>query len=305
MRHARRIIATVLGGLAIGLTGCGTEVDSATGILLAMTPSSQSGGISVQLTRAARAAQALPDNTDSVTITVSGGALRAPVSKTITSDQFINNQAQLSIDKLPPGEIQIDAVVYDTQGNSISMGGAKATIKVGQITAVALNLVTKGATGGAAVTVDSTVIYDDPVLSVPPQPIGTQTMLVAPPADSLTCPGWLKAVHLVRLQAVKLSVSDRMAYRTYFDFTYNYFDAAGFVSASFTGALDGGQPALALLGRFVPDDGTDAQRFLVGKSGVFKAAADGTLYLGANTWLKKLSPSSFVGDFSVTMTDVK
>lgn len=302
MRPIPSILTAIALGSSVGLTGCGTTLDDATGVLVAMRSTSGLGGVAVSLTRQSRTVQALPANTASVKITVSGHGLRAPLSKTITEEQFINNTAMLNIDKLPPGEVQLDAVVYDDQGNSISMGGAKATIRVGETTQVALNLITRGATGNAVVTVDSKVVYDDPILAVPIPPVSPKTLSISPVNDSTCTPGWTSTMRVERGQILKLTVTDRIAYRGGSDFVYNYYDPTGFSSYAFTGQLDATLPVLALVGKFISDDG-DVVRFAIGKTGSFKAPGGGKLYLGANTWVKSSHVSYFSGSFSVAIAD--
>lgn len=299
-KHFSRVLGAVL---VASLAGCAVPSEGGFSSLSAVfAPLASEGGLAVAFELPlARSVQALPDTTESVTIKISGAGLRAPISKTISRSQFVNQRAEMRVDKLPPGEIRVDATVFDASGAQVTMGGATALIKPGELTKVALNLVVKGETGSATIAIDTTVVYDDPVVTIPnPVPSITPTSLnVTSVSRSYSTPQWKKAIDLLKDQDAAITATGRVGY-AYNSYIYSYYDAAGLTLNTAFGALDPDSPELALVGKFVLSSGSPATTFLIGKSKTFKAPADGVLYVGINTWTN-LSNYYFGGSYDVAL----
>jgi hypothetical protein len=265
--------------------------------------------IEFELPRTARGLQSLPENTDRVVITVTSSKLGSPIRQEISRRQFIDGKAKMLVNKLPLGEIRVDAQIFDANGAQVTMGGATATVSAGTTTPVLLNLVVKEETGAIAIRVDTKVEYHDtPEVIVPGGASSAElrrprTFTVSPPEKSTVAPSWLNTEVEVREgDLLDITTSGKIGHSRHYESSFDYYGPEGCQSCK-SGVLLPSHKGLALVAILVDADGNRAVKFKIRDGAKLRAPFTGTLCLAVNTWTDSYFSGwhRFAGAFEATI----
>jgi len=124
--------------------------------------------VSVRVATSLLTTRALPANTATLTIVLTGTQLLAPFPIVLTSSQIVNGQASLSVSNLPPGMYTLDVSAQDQAGNVLAAGRATLSIAASAVVPVDLLLSppSTGGQGGLAISID-TPVTGSPTTSYP------------------------------------------------------------------------------------------------------------------------------------------
>ena len=137
----------------------------------------QDEALSRRLMQAVATTPAILPQIDHVVFTLTGPALAAPLTATVTRAKFLDNKAVIQFNHLPPGAITITAVAKDAAGNKVIEANGGGAIKVGELTKVKLVCVAPPATGTGHVRIEMDCFSTD----CQPQPNPTPTSFVPDP----------------------------------------------------------------------------------------------------------------------------
>ncbi|MBM3273534.1 MAG: hypothetical protein FJZ00_00165 [Candidatus Sericytochromatia bacterium] len=246
--------------------------------------------IDLELPRTARGVQSLPENTNRVVITVTSSKLSTPIRQEISRHQFIDGRAKMLVNKLPQGEIRVDAQIFDANGAQVTMGGATATVSAGTTTPVVLNLVVKEETGAIAIRVDAKVEYHDtPEVILPGGASSAElrrprTFKVYPPEKSTVAPSWLNTEIEVREgDLLAIATSGKVGHSKHNESSFDYYGPDGCQGCK-SGVLLPSHNGLALVAILVDPAGDRAIKLKIRDGEKLRAPFKGTLCLAVNTW---------------------
>lgn len=310
------LLAAVAAGCALRMPGLAQQTARPGAVVTAAMPAhpSEMGSLTFELSlpEGERRLQALPDSTDRVEIEVQSSRLLQSVKQSVYRSQFVNGKAMIVVERLPLGEVKVEARVFDSSGKQVTMGGATVIVEANKTTPVTLNLVVKEETGAVAISVDSRKVYDDvPKVVLPseaPQyaPPTTTTVTLYPVWRTTEAPTWVDTgIVPGQGQSILIRAAGRVGYSYFSPAYYNYYEPEGCL-ACLSGELYSSAAGLALVGKFTPiveglanqfakSVAVESQYFLVGSRYSFTAPSRGRLYLGINTWRNSAYSYAYVG----------